>query len=363
MSSSHRTNQRADDVPHFVLVSEQVNTPKHLASVAGISGFVHLLLALGLVWVLNLPAPPRRAFQPIPIANAPRRVFTPLVAPPSELTQKAPNEKPLSKEINLASIRPRPAQASQASPGAASLPRRATTQPKFVPPSQQAPQSNTPAPVTMRDAGAVELGQIRNTTAPPPVLGVPEAPPPPRIQPEEKPKLAFEKPGATTGQQAGLSRLPSNRTTLEETVRQVARGGGLQGIIVGDVDESTGSSPTAPTTALPGKLGSSVELLSDPQGVDFRPYLEQVLSAVRRNWFAVIPESARLGRAGRVFIQFAIGRDGRVAKLVISAPSGAEALDRAGVAGISASNPFPPLPEGFKGSQVRLQLAFKYNVR
>jgi TonB family protein len=98
-------------------------------------------------------------------------------------------------------------------------------------------------------------------------------------------------------------------------------------------------------------------------GVDFWPYLIKVLSSVRRNWFAVIPESANLGRTGRVVIQFAINRDGSVPKLVIAGPSGADALDRAAVAGISASNPFPPLPNEFKGSQVRLQFVFKYNVK
>ncbi|MGH9631099.1 MAG: energy transducer TonB family protein, partial [Bryobacteraceae bacterium] len=97
-------------------------------------------------------------------------------------------------------------------------------------------------------------------------------------------------------------------------------------------------------------------------GVDFGPYLLRVLTAVRRNWYAVIPASAKLGRGGRVAIQFAISKDGSVPKLVIATPSGAEALDRAAVAGISASNPFPPLPSEFRGNQVRLQLIFRYNV-
>lgn len=120
--------------------------------------------------------------------------------------------------------------------------------------------------------------------------------------------------------------------------------------------------PKSPPSPLPGKLGSNVELLSDPMGVDFWPYLIRVLSAVRRNWYAVIPESARLGRRGQVVVQFAISKDGTVAKVVFSQTSGTEALDRAAVAAISASNPFPPLPTDFRGQQVRLQFAFKYNT-
>jgi TonB family protein len=109
-------------------------------------------------------------------------------------------------------------------------------------------------------------------------------------------------------------------------------------------------------------MGSNLQLLSDPTGVDFKPYLLQVLAAVRRNWMAVIPESAHMGRRGRVLIQFIIDRRGAVPKLVIAGASGTEAFDRAAVAGISASYPFPPLPADFKGDQIRLQLAFSYNI-
>ena len=46
-------------------------------------------------------------------------------------------------------------------------------------------------------------------------------------------------------------------------------------------------------------MGSGLELLSDSRGVDFRSYLTQILAAVKRNWQAVIPESARRGRTAR----------------------------------------------------------------
>ena len=57
-----------------------------------------------------------------------------------------------------------------------------------------------------------------------------------------------------------------------------------------------------------------------------------------------------------------IAKDGKVPKLVIVTPSGAEALDRAAVAGISMSNPFPPLPGEYKGELIRVQFVFSYNV-
>ena len=97
-------------------------------------------------------------------------------------------------------------------------------------------------------------------------------------------------------------------------------------------------------------------------GVDFRPYLLQVLAAVRRNWFAVYPEAARLGQRGQVVLEFAIAKQGAVAKVIFSNESGAKALDQAAVAAISASNPLPPLPVEFRGDRVVLQMTFQYNM-
>ncbi len=111
--------------------------------------------------------------------------------------------------------------------------------------------------------------------------------------------------------------------------------------ISGGIDTPLSNVPT------PGTVGSSLELLSDPRGVDFKPYLIRPWPSVKRNWMAVIPESARLGRRGRVVIQFVISSDGSVPKLVIASASGADALDRAAVAGISATNPFPRCPTIF----------------
>jgi TonB family protein len=112
----------------------------------------------------------------------------------------------------------------------------------------------------------------------------------------------------------------------------------------------------------PGRLETNARVLSDTQGVDFAPYMLKVLSAVKRNWYAVYPESARLGTRGRVALVMTIDRSGSVPSLKISVESGVRALDLAAVAGVSAASPFPPLPSEFHGSQIRLQLVFAYNL-
>lgn len=111
-----------------------------------------------------------------------------------------------------------------------------------------------------------------------------------------------------------------------------------------------------------GAVGPA-EILSDTMGVDFGPYLQRVIHAVRDNWYSLIPEEARapLLKRGKVSIEFAILKDGSVAGLRIVGPSGDIALDRAAYGGITASNPFQPLPQEFKGQYLALRFHFYYN--
>ena len=118
---------------------------------------------------------------------------------------------------------------------------------------------------------------------------------------------------------------------------------------------------------LGGGRGTSVqgnlEILSDTMGVDFGPYLERVLHDVRLNWYNLIPDVARapLLKRGKVSIEFAILKDGSVAGMKLDGPSGDISLDRAAWGGITASNPFPPLPSEFRGQYLQLVFHFYYN--
>ncbi|MBI4466844.1 MAG: TonB family protein [Acidobacteria bacterium] len=105
-------------------------------------------------------------------------------------------------------------------------------------------------------------------------------------------------------------------------------------------------------------------ILSDTRGVDFGPYLIRLLREVRRNWYAVIPESARWGEQGRVVIVFSIQKDGSVplGQPTVVRSSGRSHLDRPAFASIRASQPFPPLPEEFTGENIVLQFTFLYNL-
>jgi len=175
--------------------------------------------------------------------------------------------------------------------------------------------------------------------------------PPPQIQAEEKPKSPFERPGAPTSVVP-----PAQRQIPMPDPGAPIRGGAPGG--------AAGSQGMSPGSVQVGQ-GGSIELpalLSDPQGIDFKPYLTRRLATVKRNWMTVWPESAKTGRRGRVGVQFSIAKDGTVTKVVFAFPSGADALDRAAIAAISMSNPFPPLPSEFKGDRIVLQFNFAYNM-
>jgi TonB family protein len=249
----------------------------------------------------------------------------PLVAPKiSEVTQKDPNKGKVTPQLDVRSaLREAPAKARS-----------------FVPPAPSGP--------VVPPAAMATPPQIQATVSAPPLAGViPTLP-----QPLEKPKIVLEDVSPATAPVV----LPDNpiiklpNTALDDLNRAAGRSGGAGGLVI------------SPDGASEATSLRQMQLLSDPLGVDFKPYLLQVLARVRRNWLSIVPDSARMGRRGLVLIQFSIDRTGGVPKLVIASTSGITAFDRAAVAGISASNPFPPLPAAYKGDQIRLQMAFSYNL-
>jgi len=279
--------------------------------------------------------------------------ITPLIEPPTELTQTAPNKGRVAKEVTVEGLRPRPHIQIPTSPPSTTRPAARIEMPRAVP---AAPPVALPAPPQI----ATNQGEVQTPRGLP--LGPPaEQPAPPQIQAQEN--SPFEAPTAPPPTR-GVGQIQRPDTSVAGAIREVTRGGPGGGLTVGDDMSDTGIGGLGSGLNLPpspGRAASQLELLSNPMGVDFRPYLIQVLSAVRRNWFAVYPESARMGLRGRVETQFMINRDGSVPKLVIVEHS-APALDRAAVAGIDASHPFPPFPTGFLGDHIVLKLVFSYNM-
>jgi TonB family protein len=273
----------------------------------------------------------------------------PLYLPPDVMTQKEPNRRKLSKQIDLADLlASQAARAQRASPKPSvrrfELPKQSRVRPLNTPP-QILPEA--PAVAVNQPPGPLPVGAPDGIPAPPP--------PKPSTGPFE-----------TVGMQAPPSahpKLAPPKSGVQAAIDSLSEKAAGRNLIISDDVRSE------PNRGMPGSLNrnggqhAAVELQSDPQGADFKPYLTQILAIVRANWRRVLPESVRMGTLrGRTVVEFIIDRDGSIPKLVTADPSGFEPLDRAAVAGLSMSNPLPPLPADFKGYQVRLAFSFAYNM-
>lgn len=204
-----------------------------------------------------------------------------------------------------------------------------------APPPTPAQQPSAPAPMAAQNNPAPQ--QASPPPSPPPNQMAKLQTPPRSINP-------FAKEALTPG------------SAIEQAARAAAANRGGYAGSGGDYGLSQGNR---------GQVMGPMEILSDTMGVDFGPYLERVLHDVRVNWYTLIPESARppIMKKGKVAIEFAILPDGRVAgmRLEQGGSSGDDALDRAAWGGITASDPFPPLPSQFTGRYLALRFHFFYN--
>lgn len=271
---------------------------------------------------------------------------TPLYLPPDVLTQKEPNHRKLTKQIDLADLL-----ASQQK-------KRTAPSPPVAPRQQMTQNSPQPTPQIAPEAPPTATSASNSPPAPGKMGGVlPPTPPPAR-------------PANTPFQELGAEGKPLEHPTLappkagvDAAIHELAQDSSGRDLVVSD-DRSPRVSP--------GDLGSisnapaeraAVELKSDPQGADMRPYLTRILAIVRSNWRTVTPESARLGtRRGCTVMEFAIDRNGSIPKMVVADSSGSDPLDRAAAAGLMMSNPLPPLPSEYRGLQIRLAFSFSYNL-
>lgn len=310
----------------------------------GLSLAFHAVLLVPILYWGSIAVRP-----PAPEREVTRKV-TRLYIPPDLLTQKAPNRNKVSKEFDLADLLARQrASRRVVAPPPGSV--RKLEIPKHKPDTQAqqtAPQIQEQPPKLQANNSPAELppGAPDSVIAP--------APPPPEA------KSTIPAIGSVGQSQRKLAP-PKN--SLQDVIHSMAKDSNTTRLQISDEGSHTRAPSLPGLLPATGQMHSAIELQSDPQGADFRPYLAQILSIVRRHWFSVLPESARMGvLRGRTTIQFVVNRDGSIPKLVIADPSGREPLDRAAVAGLSMSNPLPPLPADFKGEFIRLQFSFNYNM-
>ena len=228
---------------------------------------------------------------------------------------------------------------------------------------QIAPPEPVPAPAPQPRTPARELPSAPTVkpeaSQPPPAAPTPKTEAPPNTAPKlEAPDAPTTKPNLTLPKSSGNPL----RDTLQDMARNPSHQGGLYS--APDPRPFPGGSGRQGGGAPGVGMGSAVQILTPTEGVDFNDYIQRVLASVKRNWYAVMPESAQLGDKGIVTLEFSIHRDGSVPS---NEPdrvrgSGKEPLDRAAISAIRSSNPFDHLPPAFTGPEIRLRFIFLYNL-
>src|SRR5579864_3526292 len=318
-------------VPHLLIQLQDDLQRSRKREAAWISIIIHLLVFIVLVYLPWIEKNVWHHVVVVPVDSTQDKNLTFLALPPD--LQK-PTRRP---NTNIASDKDRIATSRHPELDPKELRKILATPPPGAP-GMTGPRASQPA-------------------APP--SGAPAPSPQPQGQQQQTARPQFQ-----TNQQAQLQMpaRPNNSfskfagpMTAGQAIQQAAQGAAANraggGGQEGDFGLGTGAR---------GRQLGALDILSDTQGVDFGPYLQRILQDVKENWYHLIPESAEM-KKGKLAIEFAITRDGKVADMRLIATSGDVALDRPAWGSITASNPFPPLPSEFTGPYLALRFRFYYN--
>ncbi|MGH9415768.1 MAG: energy transducer TonB [Terriglobales bacterium] len=302
------------------------------------------LSALGHLALLALLLLSPKIFQPVRIPLSPSQAeqkpqLTYLELPPELITRKKTTQPKALSNRNRHFDHPTKITDSLSVP---------------VPRPAPKPTPATPPPGPLAPKAAAAPPQPVTKATPPPAAAAPK----PKPAPDSGLKLEDIPQPAPPKLNLHISAADQLRQAIEQAARDGARGSHTVSESAPLPRPTTGGSGAS----APGQTGAGVQILTDTQGVDFDPYLRRIVEIVRRNWYAVMPETVYLGTQGRVVIIFNINSNGTVPGIHPVGLSGTASLDQAAEASISASNPFPPLPSQFHGPFITLQFSFYYNL-
>jgi TonB family protein len=112
-----------------------------------------------------------------------------------------------------------------------------------------------------------------------------------------------------------------------------------------------------------GEKGTAEQgpLSFETQWYDWGDYAQSMVSRIRVNWYANMPQIIRTGMKGVVTIRFTIQRDGRITDITILNSSTVPPYDFAARKAIELSSPLNPLPKDFPNPNERVTAMFYYN--
>ena len=204
-------------------------------------------------------------------------------------------------------------------------------------------------------------------------LYTPPTPPPGRRQPNisapqqspqeaQQPSAGTEQPRTETSTDPLIYREPakaaaaaSGAVDWRSAIRDVRKVASLGGGSDGPDLENPGSG---------GDKGFAEQgaISFESQWYDWGDYAQSMVSRIRVNWYANMPQIIRTGLQGVVTIRFTIHRDGQISDVTILKSSGAPPYDFAAKKAIELSSPLNALPKDFPRSSERVTVMFYYNT-
>jgi TonB family protein len=308
----------------LVVVAEEKPRTGGISLAVGVSLVLHVLLL-----VLFL-----RAYRPVPTGSSdvPIARYVELIKQnPQEFTE-APGTKiehaPMNAPLSDANRK-------------ASMPRPTGEQPTQRPGEGgglYTPQSN-PAPRSPRQmAAAPQMPQNAGNAAP-------SSDPSAQQQPTDPSRLVYrQNPAKAAASQSGVD--------WHNAIREVGKVASLGGDGL-DLGQLSG-----------GENGFAEQgpLSFETQWYDWGPYAQSMVSKIRVNWYANMPQIIRTGMKGNVTIRFTIQRDGTITDLTILKSSGVPPYDYAAKKAIELSSPLNALPKDFPNAFERVTCSFFYNM-
>jgi TonB family protein len=317
-------------VPHLVIQLRDDLARSRLREAFWISVVVHLVALIGLYFTARLLPPPVRVITAADLTRD--HEITYLNLPPDSQRVAPPQTNVISDKNRMAMSRA----------------------PVFHPPDRVLDSSRAGRPGNP--------GQPAQAAASAPPAAPAGAPPQPAPQQTAQNSASTSspvtpQPQAARNPFAGVRTSPAT-TSVEEAATATAPGG--RAGVFGDRGE------LGPGMRSQANRMGPAEILSDTQGVDFAPYLARLVAVVKRNWYDMIPESARAPfyEYGEVVIEFNIKPNGQFEAIQIVAPSGKLPMDLAAKASITSTDPFEPLPRDYRpdrGGPFRLRFHYFYN--
>lgn len=253
--------------------------------------------------------------KPAQFTEAPgRKLTTPtLHAPPSDANRKAAMPEPTGDKPTL---------------------RPGNDGGLYQPPVNPAPRGQRPDPVAPPQVGANAPAQPQEPTVEKPPIEV------------DTDRLVYREP--TQASVAGTG-APDWNKVVREVGKIASLGGGGDGFDLGSLDGGEKG------TAEAGPLSF------ETAWYDWGEYAQSMVSRIRVNWYANMPQIIRTGMQGVVTIRFTIHRNGRISDVTILKTSGVPPYDFAARKAIELSSPLNALPKDFPNATERVTAMFYYN--